>query len=64
MRDNVLHLSTCPCLTNEVISNLTIWVFISAKHIFQCVTELVFNRFLSLSLGMEHLIIDTLCSQY
>lgn len=53
-----------PILSNEVISNLTIEVFISAKHILQCVTELVIHLLLSLSVGMEHLIIDTLYSQY
>lgn len=51
-------------LSNEVISNLTIQVFISAKHILQCVTELLIHLLLSLSLGTEHLIIDTLYSLY
>lgn len=53
-----------PILSNEVISNLTIQVFISAKHILQCVTELLIHLLLSLSLGTEHLIIDTLYSLY
>lgn len=53
-----------PILSVEVISNLPIWIFISAEHILQCVTELVIHLSLSLSLGIEHLIIDTLYSQY
>lgn len=53
-----------PILPNEVISNLTIRGFISAKHILQCVPELVIHLLFSLSPGMELLIIDTLYSQY
>lgn len=50
-----------PVLSREIISNLTIWLFISAKHIFQCVTDLIIHLLLSLSLCMEHLT-DTLYS--
>lgn len=53
-----------PVLSREIISNLTIWLFISAKDIFQCVTDLIIHLLLSLSLRMEHLITDTLYSQY